>query len=106
MPRLVRSRATPWTSIRPRPPPAKAGTTLAVISSAASAETGEVGKAIERGTYAGGAYMTKPAGMPSTYASLPQEPHSSSVWETQASFSSPGSPAAHARSAETGSSSQ
>ncbi len=46
--------------------------------------------------------MTNPAGMPSTYASLPQEPHSSRVCETQASFSSPGSPAAQARSAATG----
>ena len=27
---------------------------------------------------------------------MPQEPHSSSVWETHASFSSPGSPAAWA----------
>src|SRR4029450_2126036 len=50
--------------------------------------------------------MTTPAGIPSTYASLPQEPHSSRVWETQASFSKPGSPVAQARSAETGSSSQ
>jgi hypothetical protein len=49
-PRLVRSRATPWTSIRPSPPPANAATTCAVISRAASALTGEVGKAIERGT--------------------------------------------------------
>ena len=39
-------------------------------------------------------------------SSFPQEPHSSSVCETHASFSSPGSPAAHARCAETGSSSQ
>ena len=61
---------------------------------------------MDLGTYAGGAYMTNPAGIPSTYASLPHEPHSSSVWLTQASFSRPGSPAAQARSAETGSSSQ
>ena len=38
--------------------------------------------------------------------SLPQEPHSSRVCETHASFSRPGSPAAQARSAATGSSSQ
>ena len=49
MPRLVRSRATPCTSIRPSPPPANAATTCAVISSTASAETGEVGNAIDRG---------------------------------------------------------
>ena len=49
MPRLVTSRATPWMSMRPSPPPANAGTTWADISSTASAETGLVGKAIDRG---------------------------------------------------------
>jgi len=52
IPRLVRSRATPCTSIRPSPPPENGATTWAVISRAASGETGDVGKAIERGTYA------------------------------------------------------
>jgi hypothetical protein len=36
------------------------------MSRTASALTGEVGKAMDRGTYPGGAYMTKPAGTPST----------------------------------------
>ena len=65
-PRRVRSFATDCTSIRPSPPPAKSGSTLPAMSSTASALTGEVGKAIERGTYIGGAYITKPAGTPST----------------------------------------
>jgi hypothetical protein len=36
------------------------------MSKTASALTGEVGKANDRGTKAGGAYTTKPAGMFST----------------------------------------
>ncbi len=39
---------------------------MAVISSTASGLTGVVGNATERGTYAGGAKSTKPAGTPST----------------------------------------
>jgi hypothetical protein len=39
---------------------------FAVMSRTASGLTGLVGKAMERGTYAGGANMTNPAGTPST----------------------------------------
>ena len=49
-PRRVRSLAAAWTSIRPSPPPGNSGSTRAVISSTASPETGEVGKATLRGT--------------------------------------------------------
>src|SRR6266487_4756972 len=72
----------------------------------ASALTGLVGKAIERGTYCGGANSMYPAGTPSTYAILPQLPHSSSTEETQDSFSSSRSPLSSARARLTGSSSQ
>ncbi len=48
----------PCTRIRPSPPPANSGSTRAVISSTASALIGEVGKATDRGTYAGGANRT------------------------------------------------
>src|SRR6266700_7746551 len=72
----------------------------------ASALTGLVGKAIERGTYCGGANSMYPAGTPSTYAILPQLPHSSSTEETQDSFSSSRSPFSSARARLTGSSSQ
>jgi hypothetical protein len=65
-PRLVMSLATPCTSIRPSPPPANSSSTCAVISSTASALTGLVGKATDRGTWCGGAYITYPAGAPST----------------------------------------
>ncbi len=57
-PRLVRSFATPWTSIRPSPPPVNSSRMEAVISITASPLTGLVGKATERGTYRGGAYRT------------------------------------------------
>ena len=40
----------PWMSIRPSPPPVNSGMMCAVISSTASALTGVVGKATERGT--------------------------------------------------------
>ena len=70
---------------------------LAVISRTASALTGLVGKASERGTYMGGAYSTKPAGAPSTYTIFPQLPQSSRVEEIQASFSRAGSPTSCAR---------
>ena len=50
MPRRVRSFTTLCTSIRPSPPSANSGSTCAVISSTASAETGLVGKAEPRGT--------------------------------------------------------
>src|SRR5215469_17657998 len=76
------------------------------MSSTASALTGLVGKAIERGTYCGGANSMYPAGAPSTYAILPQLPHSSSTEETQDSFSSSRSPLSSARARLTGSSSQ
>src|SRR5262252_10601640 len=72
----------------------------------ASALTGLVGNAIERGTYCGGAKSMYPAGTPSTYAIFPQLPHSSSTEETQDSFSSPGSPLSSARARLTGPSSQ
>ncbi len=51
----MRSFAAAWTSIRPSPPPANSGSSRAVISSTASPETGEVGKARLRGTWTGGA---------------------------------------------------
>ena len=55
-PRLVRSLATPGTSIRPSPPPWNSEKeTLAVINKTASPLTGLVGKATDRGTYNGGA---------------------------------------------------
>ena len=54
-PRRVRSLAAVWTSIRPSPMPANSGSTVPVISSTASPETGEVGKARLRGTWVGGA---------------------------------------------------
>ncbi len=54
-PRRVRSFATPCSSTRPSPPPWKSGSTCPVISSTASGLTGDVGKATDRGTYAGGA---------------------------------------------------
>src|SRR6516164_1274868 len=76
------------------------------MSSTASALTGLVGKAIERGTYCGGANSMYPAGTPSTYAIFPQLPHSSSTEETQDSFSSSASPLSSARARLTGSSSQ
>src|SRR6266487_1272753 len=72
----------------------------------ASALTGLVGKAIERGTYCGGANSMYPAGTPSSYAILSQLPHSSSTEETQDSFSSSRSPLSSARARLTGSSSQ
>src|SRR6266702_1471984 len=50
--------------------------------------------------------MMYPAGTLSTYAIFPQLPHSSSMEETQASFSSPGSPASCVWVLLTGSSSQ
>ena len=40
--------------------------TCAVMSRTASALTGLVGKATDRGTYSGGAYIMCPAGTPST----------------------------------------
>ena len=48
----------PWMSIRPRPPPENSLITRAVISRTASALTGLVGKATDRGTYCGGAKST------------------------------------------------
>ncbi len=48
----------PWMSIRPKPPPENSLITRAVISSTASALTGLVGKATDRGTYCGGAKST------------------------------------------------
>ena len=54
-PRRVRSLAAVCTSIRASPPPVNSGCTRAVISSTASPETGEVGKARLRGTWVGGA---------------------------------------------------
>ena len=53
--RLTRSRAIPWTSILPSPPPACSGATYAVVSSTASGETGAVGKPAAPGTNASGA---------------------------------------------------
>src|SRR5215469_13158247 len=76
------------------------------MSSTASALTGLVGKAIERGTYCGGAKSMYPAGTPSTYAIFPQLPHSSSTEDTHDSFSSSGSPLSSARARLTGPSSQ
>src|SRR4029077_18200059 len=76
------------------------------MKSTASALTGLVGNAIERGTYCGGANSMYPAGAPSTQAILPQLPHSSSTEETQDSFSSSRSPFSSARARLTGSSSQ
>src|SRR5580700_3299075 len=105
-PRRVRSLAMACTSIRPIPPPANSLSRCAVMNSTASALTGLVGKAIERGTYCGGAKSMYPAGTPSTYAILPQLPHSSSTEETQDSFSSSGSPLSSARARLTGPSSQ
>ncbi len=65
-PRRVRSLAIACTSIRPMPPPANSPSKWAVMNSTASALTGLVGKAIERGTYCGGAKSMYPAGTPST----------------------------------------
>src|SRR3954447_15259869 len=76
------------------------------MRSTASPLTGLVGNATDRGTYIGGANITSPAGTWSTYAILPQLPHSSSVAETHDSFSKAVSPASTARSWPTGSSSQ
>ena len=45
----------PCTSIRPSPPPAPSGSTYAVVSRTASADTGAVGKAAAPGTNAAGA---------------------------------------------------
>ena len=49
-PRRVRSLAAVWMSIRASPPSRNSGCTRAVISSTASPDTGEVGKASPRGT--------------------------------------------------------
>src|SRR5229473_8004381 len=76
------------------------------MNSTSSALTGLVGNAIERGTYCGGAKSMYPAGTPSTYAILPQLPHSSSTEDTHDSFSSSGSPLSSARARLTGPSSQ
>src|SRR5215472_2508077 len=76
------------------------------MNSTASALTGLVGNAIERGTYCGGAKSMYPAGTPSTYAIFPQLPHSSSTEDTHDSFSSSGSPLSSARARLTGPSSQ
>src|ERR1700735_4306949 len=105
-PRRVRSLAMAWTSIRPIPPPVNSLSRCAVMNSTASALTGLVGKAIERGTYCGGANSMYPAGTPSTYATLPQPPHSSSTEDTHDSFSSSGSPLSSARGRLTRPSSQ
>src|ERR1700691_6652141 len=102
----TRSLAIAWTSIRPMPPPAHSLSRWAVMNSTASALTGLVGTAIERGTYWGGANIMHPAGTLSTYAILPQLPHSSSTEETHDSFSSSGSPFSSARARLTGPSSQ
>src|SRR5580704_16741455 len=102
----VRSLAIAWISIRPMPPPANSLSRWAVMNSTASALTGLVGKAIERGTYCGGANSMYPAGTPSTYAILPQLPHSSSTEDTHDSFSSSGSPFSSACARLTGPSSQ
>src|SRR5437764_34868 len=48
-PRRTMSRATPWSSIRPSPPPRNSGSRRAVMSRTASAATGEVGNATDRG---------------------------------------------------------
>ena len=58
--------AMAWMSIRPMPPPANSLSRCAVMKSTASALTGLVGNAIERGTYCGGANSMYPAGTPST----------------------------------------
>src|SRR5260370_12236085 len=105
-PRRVRSLAMACTSIRPIPPPVNSLSRCAVMNSTASALTGLVGKAIERGTYCGGANSMYPAGMLSTYAIFPQLPHSSSTEDTHDSFSSSGSPLSSARARLTGPSSQ
>ncbi len=55
MSRSTRSRAIPWTSIRPSPPRRWPGSTYAVVSSTASGETGAVGKPAAPGTNASGA---------------------------------------------------
>src|SRR3984885_14872688 len=105
-PRRVRSFAIACTSIRPIPPPANSLSRWALMNSTASALTGVGGKAIERGTYCGGANSMYPAGTPSTYAIFPQLPHSSSTEDTHDSFSSSGSPLSSARARLTGPSSQ
>src|SRR6202021_3982919 len=105
-PRRVRSLAMAGTSTRPPPPPVNSLSRCAVMNSTASALTGLVGKAIERGTYCGGANSMYPAGTPPTYAIFPQLPHSSSTEDTHGSFSSSGSPLSSARVPLTGPSSQ
>ena len=55
MSRSTRSRAIPWTSIRPRPPRRWPGSTYAVVSRTASGEIGAVGKPAAPGTNASGA---------------------------------------------------
>src|SRR3984957_1585597 len=105
-PRRVRSLAMACTSIRPIPPPVNSLTRCAVMNSTASALTGLVGKAIERGTYCGGANSMYPAGTPSTYAIFPQLPNSRRTEDTHDSFSSSGTPLSSARAPLTGPSSQ
>src|ERR1044072_6994818 len=77
-----------------------------VINWTASGETGLVGNAVERGTYAGGAERPRPTGTSSTYTTRPHDPQSRRTAEIQASFSSAGVPAFTAASPLTGSNSQ
>src|SRR5262249_34887573 len=67
------------------------------MSMTESAATGEVGKLPARGTYAGGAYIAKPAMLPSVYTAFPHVPHPRRVLESHASFSSAPAPFAAAR---------